>query len=107
MAGKEIVGFAGDTAKWVWVVFCSACDDNGAWHHVFNAGLGNMGLAMATNLQEYLSKRQTDGTYNSSLLVWNRTQSKAQPLVQQGASLAPSISRKPLTPSCVRVSVVR
>ena len=66
-----------------------------------------MGLAMATNLQEYLSKRQTDGTYNSSLLVWNRTQSKAQPLVQQGASLAPSISRKPLTPSCVRVSVVR
>ena len=66
-----------------------------------------MGLAMATNLQEYLSKKQKDGTYNSSLLVWNRTQSKAQPLVQQGASLAPSISRKPLTPLCERVSVVR
>ena len=66
-----------------------------------------MGLAMATNLQEYLSKKHKDGTYSSSLLVWNRTQSKAQPLVQQGASLAPSISRKPLTPSCVGVSLLR
>lgn len=54
-------------------------------------GLGNMGLAMARNLQEYLEKEKNSGMYDASLHVWNRTQSKAQALLDQGASLAPSI----------------
>ncbi len=51
-----------------------------------------MGLAMARNLQDFLEKEKSSGSYDSSLRVWNRTQSKAQPLLDQGASLAPSIS---------------
>ena len=51
-----------------------------------------MGLAMARNLQDFLEKEKSSGAYDPSLRVWNRTQSKAQLLLDQGASLAPSIS---------------
>ena len=68
-------------------------------------GLGNMGLAMARNLQEFLEKEQSSGSYSPSFHVWNRTQSKAQPLLDHGASLAPSISGDSIASfACTRCS---
>ena len=68
-------------------------------------GLGNMGLAMARNLQDFLEKEQSSGSYDPSLHVWNRTQSKAKPLLNHGASLAPSISGDSIASSaCTRWS---
>jgi len=54
-----------------------------------------MGLAMARNMQAFLEKEKSSGCYDPSLHVWNRTQSKAKPLLEQGATLAKSISGKP------------
>lgn len=54
-----------------------------------------MGLAMARNLQQFLEKEGSSSSYDPSLHVWNRTQSKARPLLDQGASLAPTISGEP------------
>ena len=49
---------------------------------VLVVGLGNMGFALAKTLLE--------AAYVVS--VWNRTPSKADPLIQQGASLAESVA---------------
>jgi hypothetical protein len=57
-----------------------------------DAGLGNMGIAMARNLQDFLKKQGASGSFNSSLRVWNRTQSKAQPLLEQGSTLVASMA---------------
>lgn len=62
------------------------------------AGLGNMGLPMAGNLQQYLTKQFHDGAFAPSLFVHNRTLSKADALVEQGATKADSIEGA--TPLC-------
>ena len=46
---------------------------------------------MATNLQEYLTKQFENGAFAPSLFVHNRTLSKADPLVEKGATKAESI----------------
>ncbi|OZJ03422.1 hypothetical protein BZG36_03589 [Bifiguratus adelaidae] len=50
-------------------------------------GLGNMGIAMAENLQKHLTAQGSP-----SLVVYNRTASRAEPLRQQGAQVASSVS---------------
>ena len=50
-----------------------------------------MGLAMAENLQQYLGNLKPDDAYAPSLHVWNRTLSKADGLVEKGATKAVSI----------------
>lgn len=57
-------------------------------------GLGNMGMSMATNLLQFLSQVSAEERFEPMLHVYNRTQSKADKLVSQGAILAPSISGK-------------
>ena len=57
----------------------------------FPTGLGAMGFAMATNLQQFLGKLKPDDAFAPSLHVWNRTLSKADALVEQGATKASSI----------------
>lgn len=51
-----------------------------------------MGTSMAINLQQYLSSLSPDDPFAPNLHVYNRTQSKTDKLVSQGATLAPSIS---------------
>ena len=65
-----------------------------------------MGLAMARNLQQFLEKDGSDSSYNASLHVWNRTQSKAQPLLDQGATLAANISGGPFASSHAQLDPV-
>lgn len=60
-----------------------------------------MGLAMARNMQAFLEKEKSSGCYNASLHVWNRTQSKAKPLLEQGATLAKSISGESFGPVAI------
>ena len=57
------------------------------------AGLGSMGLPMATNLHKALSS-QTDSKFEPQLLVWNRTASKAEPLVADGAQQVEDLAGK-------------
>jgi 3-hydroxyisobutyrate dehydrogenase-like beta-hydroxyacid dehydrogenase len=59
------------------------------------SGLGNMGLSMATNLQGFLKDLPLDAPFHRSLYVYNRTQSKADILVSEGATLAPQIAGIP------------
>lgn len=54
-----------------------------------------MGFAIARNLQDFLKKQGASGSFDSSLHVWNRTQSKAQPLVEQGSTLQASMAGRP------------
>ncbi|CAL8467100.1 g6636 [Coccomyxa elongata] len=56
------------------------------------AGLGNMGTSMATNLLQFLSQVSPEDPFEPRLHVYNRTQSKADKLVSQGATQAPTIS---------------
>ncbi|KAK9916515.1 hypothetical protein WJX75_003594 [Coccomyxa subellipsoidea] len=56
------------------------------------AGLGNMGTSMATNLLDFLCKASPEDPFEPKLHVYNRTQSKADKLVSQGALLAPSVA---------------
>ncbi|EIE26757.1 3-hydroxyisobutyrate dehydrogenase family protein [Coccomyxa subellipsoidea C-169] len=51
-----------------------------------------MGTSMATNLLEFLSKLSPDDPFERQLHVHNRTQSKTDKLVSQGAVLAPSVA---------------
>lgn len=51
-----------------------------------------MGLNMAKNLQKYLGSLHTEAPFHTSLYVHNRTQSKADPLIKEGATLAPSVA---------------
>lgn len=54
-----------------------------------------MGLVMAENLQQYLGKLKPEDKFASSLHVWNRTLSKADALVEKGATKATSIEGMP------------
>ena len=54
-----------------------------------------MGLAMAGNLQQYLSKMKPGDPFAPSLHVWNRTLSKADALVESGATKALSVEGVP------------
>src|SRR4051812_5507771 len=51
-------------------------------------GLGAMGLPMATNLQNYLKSKDKE-----SLIVYNRTFSKTEPLVKIGAIAAQTLKQ--------------
>ena len=62
-------------------------------HHIieqefdYEIGLGNMGLAMATNLQNHLRKLEAP-----SLRYFNRTISRGQPLEELGGQAAASVA---------------
>ena len=51
-----------------------------------------MGTSMATNLLDFLSKASPEDPFEPKLHVYNRTQSKVDKLVSQGALLAPSVA---------------
>ena len=51
------------------------------------AGLGHMGIGMATNLQRHLRANPTP-EYNPSLRVWNRSREKAAPLTTELGSVS-------------------
>ena len=51
-----------------------------------------MGTSMATNLLDFLSEASPEDPFEPKLHVYNRTQSKADKLVSQGALLAPSVA---------------
>lgn len=54
-----------------------------------------MGTSMATNLLQFLSQVSPEDPFESKLHVYNRTPLKADKLVSQGATLAPTIAGHP------------
>lgn len=91
---KDVVGFAGDNHCYHLIDHLLSFLDRKATKlsRAWCIGLGNMGTSMATNLLQFLSHVSPEDPFEPRLYVYNRTQSKADKLVSQGATLAPTIS---------------